>query len=56
MNRDGFFRLLADLDDRFVEEAIRCAPAISRSIFFRMMPFTIHIDVFLSQKERDILN
>lgn len=26
MNRDGFFRLLADLDDRFVEEAIRCAP------------------------------
>ena len=26
MNRDAFFRLLADLDDRFVEEAIRCAP------------------------------
>ncbi|MBR5343131.1 MAG: hypothetical protein IK149_04470 [Oscillospiraceae bacterium] len=26
MNRDGFFRLLSDLDDRLIEEAIRCAP------------------------------
>ena len=26
MNRDGFFRLLSELDDRLIEEAIRRAP------------------------------